>query len=284
MSWQAKVRLLVVVAASLAAWPSVASAGERSAGVLTLFRALVGQPAASQAGEARVLVVPGPFVFLGKSPEQDARDVLELMTKLKQGYGLGEVSLGATSLATVTPGKEVELAMPGGEVAVRVALLQSDAATAAYKVTLTKPGEQPNQATILVNRGERGLIGTHDGPAAPYLFLSIEPINEPERAGRNPAVMPQLIHRVSPVYPADARKARIDGVVILEATVGTDGAVHDLRALRSEPMGLTDAAIAAVRQWRYEPARDAAGKAVAATFTVTVSFVLDRSKTGPAEK
>jgi outer membrane biosynthesis protein TonB len=43
-------------------------------------------------------------------------------------------------------------------------------------------------------------------------------------------------------------------------------------------MGLTEAAIEAVDQWRYEPAKDASGRPVDAVLTVTISFLLDRSK------
>lgn len=83
------------------------------------------------------------------------------------------------------------------------------------------------------------------------------------------------VQRVQPVYPPDAWKAGIDGVVVLEARIGIDGQVHDLKALRSEPMGLTEAAIEAVKQWRYKPASDANGKPLDVFLTVTISFALD---------
>ncbi len=284
MKTAAKFGLLVLVAVSFAACPFVASAGEESKGVDTLFRALVGKPVTAETGPAHVLVVPGPFVFLGKSPEQDARDVLQLMERLKAGYGLAEVTIGATSFQSLKPQEEFEVPMQGGDVGVRVSLLDFDTTKAAYRVTLTKRGEQPTATTVVVNRGERGLIGTHDGSEAPYLFLDVEPL-EPytKLSSAPPAVMPKLIHRVQPVYPEDARKACVDGVVILQATVGTDGAVHDLKAFRSEPMGLTEAALAAVKQWRYAPASDAAGKPIEAKLYVTVSFMLDRSKPAKAK-
>lgn len=53
--------------------------------------------------------------------------------------------------------------------------------------------------------------------------------------------------------------------------------VRDIRAVRSEPMGLTQAAMDAVKQWRYEPARTASGKPVEVHTTVTISFLLDRA-------
>ncbi|MGH9219138.1 MAG: energy transducer TonB [Vicinamibacterales bacterium] len=85
---------------------------------------------------------------------------------------------------------------------------------------------------------------------------------------------PQLIHRVEPQYPPIAVNAQIEGMVILEATVGTNGAVQDARVLRSHGV-LDEAAVEAVRQWRYEPLR-LNGVPTPFVLTVTVSFSLAR--------
>ena len=83
---------------------------------------------------------------------------------------------------------------------------------------------------------------------------------------------PALITRVPPVYPPIAASAGIQGVVILEATVGRDGRVEDVQVLRS--VGLLDkAAVNAVRQWEYAPLL-LNGKAERFILTVTVSFSL----------
>ena len=55
-----------------------------------------------------------------------------------------------------------------------------------------------------------------------------------------------------PVYPAIAQSARIQGVVIIEATIGPDGSVQGTKVLRSIPL-LDDAAIDAVRHWKDTP-------------------------------
>jgi protein TonB len=83
---------------------------------------------------------------------------------------------------------------------------------------------------------------------------------------------PQMIRRVSPVYPPAAEAARVQGVVILEAVIGTDGRVMDARILRSIPL-LDQAAIDAVRQWQYLPTL-LNGAAVPVIMTVTVQFTL----------
>jgi protein TonB len=61
-----------------------------------------------------------------------------------------------------------------------------------------------------------------------------------------------LIHQVKPQYPMLALQARIQGSVILQATIDKDGTVQDLRVISGHPL-LTPAAIEAVKQWRYRP-------------------------------
>jgi len=86
---------------------------------------------------------------------------------------------------------------------------------------------------------------------------------------------PRKIHHVEPVYPEVARRAGVQGTVILEVVVGRDGNVKDIRVLRSAPMGLTEAAVAAVRQWRFEPST-LGGQPVEVVMSVTVRFTLSR--------
>ena len=54
---------------------------------------------------------------------------------------------------------------------------------------------------------------------------------------------------VSPVYPRAAQRARLEGTVVIEMIIDTNGRVQELRILQSVP-GLDDAAIQAVRQWQ----------------------------------
>jgi TonB family protein len=84
---------------------------------------------------------------------------------------------------------------------------------------------------------------------------------------------PRLIKQVDPAYPEAARKARVEGVVILEAQTDKYGRVQNVKILRSIPL-LDQAAVEAVRQWVYEP-KIIDGKARGIVFTVTVRFVLN---------
>jgi TonB family protein len=61
-----------------------------------------------------------------------------------------------------------------------------------------------------------------------------------------------LTHKIEPIYPEAARQANIQGIVILDAVIGTEGTVVDLRAI-SGPDELTPAALDAVKWWRFQP-------------------------------
>ena len=88
----------------------------------------------------------------------------------------------------------------------------------------------------------------------------------------NGITQPAKVHDATPVYPAIAQSARVQGVVIIQATIGVDGRVIDASVLRSVPL-LDEAALAAVRQWRYTPTH-LNGIPVAVVMTVTVNFTL----------
>ena len=65
---------------------------------------------------------------------------------------------------------------------------------------------------------------------------------------------PQRLRAVSPDYPAAARAAQLEGDVVLEAVVGTDGRLRDVTVLQSAHPLLDDAAKAAVLKYEYAPA------------------------------
>jgi beta-lactamase regulating signal transducer with metallopeptidase domain len=105
---------------------------------------------------------------------------------------------------------------------------------------------------------------------------------------------PKLVHRVNPVYPAGAKKDGVQGIFLIGVTIDKTGAIANAHVVASssdadkkglmEEKGtpgtmtgderLADAALAAVRQWRYEPVIGPEGRPVDAEATVTVRFVL----------
>lgn len=85
---------------------------------------------------------------------------------------------------------------------------------------------------------------------------------------------PRLIKRVSPNYPTVARKAAIEGVVLIEAVTDIYGRVIKVRVTSGHPL-LRGAAVQAVKQWIYEP-YILNGIPRPVTFTVNVNFKLQR--------
>jgi periplasmic protein TonB len=81
-----------------------------------------------------------------------------------------------------------------------------------------------------------------------------------------------LIHQVKPTYPILARTTRTQGVVVLEAVIGRDGSISSLRVVSGHQL-LTQAAIDAVKQWKYRPTL-LNGDPVEVITTITVTFNL----------
>ena len=79
---------------------------------------------------------------------------------------------------------------------------------------------------------------------------------------------------VRPVYPDEAKKAGVQGTVLLDVVIGESGNIRDITVIKGSKV-LADAAIAAVRQWHYEP-HLLNGKAVSVEGRVTVNFVLPK--------
>lgn len=94
----------------------------------------------------------------------------------------------------------------------------------------------------------------------------------PYRAGSG-IEPPRLLREVKASYTDEARRANISGEVEMEITIRRDGAVSDVRILRGLGGGLNDRAVAAVRQWRFAPAR-LKGVPVDVIVEVSVAFSL----------
>jgi TonB family protein len=84
---------------------------------------------------------------------------------------------------------------------------------------------------------------------------------------------PVKTKNVTPVYPPIAKQTHVQGVVMLDVTIGTDGKVKDVKVLRSVK-GLDDAAVTAVRAWEFKPTM-VNGQVVQVIMTVPVIFTLE---------
>ena len=83
---------------------------------------------------------------------------------------------------------------------------------------------------------------------------------------------PKLISSVSPVYPSLARQNGVQGDVVIHAEIGISGNVTSMKVL-SGPVLLRDAAMNALRKWRYAPAK-LDGKPIATQYDITIQFRL----------
>jgi len=88
-----------------------------------------------------------------------------------------------------------------------------------------------------------------------------------------------ILSKVQPVYPQSARQACIQGVETLHVLIGTDGTVKFVQAVSGHPL-LTPAAVEAVRQWTFQPAR-VNGEALEVESNVEVPFTLPPGSTCP---
>jgi len=85
---------------------------------------------------------------------------------------------------------------------------------------------------------------------------------------------PVAIDRAEPNYTDTARKARIAGVVIVEAIIDKQGNVDNAKVVKGLPGGLSEEAVKAVRKWKFRPGT-LNGEAVATIFNLTVTFQLN---------
>lgn len=97
-----------------------------------------------------------------------------------------------------------------------------------------------------------GLLVTENGRVIYRLPASANLPGTVADAKKSDASARRLIHRVEPEYPTEASAKNIQGVVTLEVQIGTDGTVHNITVIDGEAQ-LAEAAVQAVRQWRYRP-------------------------------
>lgn len=100
-------------------------------------------------------------------------------------------------------------------------------------------------------------------------------VQRPKSVRVSPGVQAaSLIQQVKPVYPQIAIASHVEGAVVLHAMISRGGTVESLEVASGHPM-LTQAALDAVRQWRYRPTY-LGGDPVEVETTITVNFVLNK--------
>jgi protein TonB len=102
-------------------------------------------------------------------------------------------------------------------------------------------------------------------PSTPSWQQSGEPVHLNEDAARA-----LLVRSVDPVYPPEAMTQKLQGAVVLQASIGRDGTIQDVKLVRGYFV-LAKAAIAAVKQWRFRP-YNVNGRALETQTVITINF------------
>jgi protein TonB len=144
------------------------------------------------------------------------------------------------------------------------------------KVEIIKEEEAPPPSMGVVGGVPGGIPGGQMGGVIGGI-ISSTPMAVPKVAVQRVRVSQGVtaglvIKRVNPTYPPLARTARVQGSVVLAAVIGKDGTIQNLHVLSGHPL-LTQAALDAVKQWRYKP-YILNGEPVEVDTQVTVNFTL----------
>jgi protein TonB len=146
----------------------------------------------------------------------------------------------------------------------------------ANKETAKEEAPPPNGANGVAGSVPGGLPG---GTPSSLMNVVKDPSTAVPKAGTQKVSVSSgvaqglLVHRVAPQYPDQAKQARLQGTVVLQAVIGKDGSVHSVRALKGNPV-LAQAAMDAVKQWRYRPYA-LNGEPVEADTEISVTFSPD---------
>jgi TonB family protein len=154
--------------------------------------------------------------------------------------------------------------------------LFGQAAEDAVRVWRFEPPGVVRRFEVPVSFGEHNLVPVSE-PLAAQMREVLEN-RDPARYTTHPIKVqgaiapPLLVARVAPEYPAAAKAARVEGIVIVGMVIGRDGAIREAWIERSIPL-LDEAALAAVRQWKYQPTL-LNGEPWEVRMTATVNFTL----------
>jgi periplasmic protein TonB len=216
--------------------------------------------------------VPGPGGGGGGGGNQMKEPPAQMQTK-----PIDKIAVPIAKPTPQTPPKEIPKQTPELTVALNVPVKPMDAGAIAQVGTI----DAPSAPTVSQGSGVGGGSGTGSGTGSGPGRGS--GLGDGEGGGTgggayqigNGVLPPELIHRTSPQYTAEAMRAKIQGVSLLSGIVGVDGTLQDIRVSRSldGTFGLDQEAIKCVRQWRFRPGTRQ-GRAVPVYVTIEVAFNL----------
>ena len=173
-----------------------------------------------------------------------------------------------------------ELLLQGKTVRVPYAIGVFDSSTLERRLMkLTEMKKEIGRVRRVVALGACVVLGVAAATSAVALRVGVDQKGSSDKASNSiPTSVPaqkmqnNLITKVPPVYPPEAKAAKIQGKVVLDAVIGVDGHVENLKAV-SGPKELQQSALDAVRQWVYKP-YTVNGNPVEVTTTINVIYSL----------
>ena len=217
--------------------------------------------------------VPGPGGGGGGGGNQMKEPPAQMQTK-----PVDKIAVPIAKPTPQTPPKEIPKQTPEQTVALNVPVKPMDAGQIAQVGTIDAPSAPPS---VSQGTGIGGGSGTGSGTGSGSGRGN--GLGEGEGGGTgggayqigNGVLPPELIHRTSPQYTAEAMRAKIQGVSLLSGIVAVDGTLQDIRIARSldGTFGLDQEAIKCVRQWRFRPGTRQ-GRPVPVYVTIEVAFNL----------
>jgi TonB family protein len=275
-----KTNLIMVFVASAIAMQATSAA---SSALDTRVTMVVGFPGTGDS-TASVLVVPGTVIPVSRSHRrqvnvdeesaEQAQELQELADKLQRGVGLDSVEVAYSEVYGLEVDRPKSVTGPRASSDIRgeLTLLDFNSDLAVFRVVFRQGTQVLADSKLAVERGGRAVVGGLDGDEAPYFFLVLQPASKALFV-KGDIQAPRKIKAPRPLYTEVARKDRLQGSVVLEALINQEGVVADIEVLKSLPLGLTEAATEAVRQWTFEPAT-LEGEPVAVFYNLTINFKL----------
>jgi len=262
--------------------------------VITGFITLIGFPSGDQPASGVATLVPGTIIPLAsgmEAPDQNIRrdaaqkslSFSKAVDKLWNTFRLDPSrQLQETVYTEAAAGGVLSIPVPDGlDLKITAMLLGFDDKVAKYRIVFKQGEKSLADSTVPVERGGRAVVGGMNGGTAPYIFLIIEP--EAAAQGASAAELlreglgikrPVVLSKVYPKYPDSAHKDKVSGTVELELTLGSNGLIREVVVLGSPDPRLAEAAAAAIKQWKFEPARRPDGAPIAAIMTISFRFFL----------